>query len=53
VAALIYSIKGEKSACSPLHWRNEVCVAGLVFGPFIVQFLLLTVPHHGLGGRAA
>jgi len=28
MAALIYNIKGEKSACSRVSLRNEVCAAG-------------------------
>ena len=53
MAALIYSIKGEKSACTRLHLCSEVRGAGPVFRPFIVQLLLLTVPNHGLGGHGA
>src|SRR5216683_5816188 len=47
MAALIYSIKGEKSACSRLHLRNDVCAAGSIicYRGFQTAILVATVPR--------
>ena len=47
MAALIYSIKGEKSACGRLHLRNEVCAAGSIicYRGFQTAILVATVPR--------
>src|SRR5258708_29161487 len=47
MAALIYSIKEEKSACSRLHLRNDVCTAGSIicYRGFQTGILVATVPR--------
>src|SRR5260370_27543675 len=51
MAALIYSTKGRRVFVAGLFFCNDVWAAGSDFGSLIDQFLLLTVPNHGLGSH--